>query len=341
VSDVSSKKGKIAFIVYLFLLSCIVAFGVLYFVPFGGGQAWTMIVVLCAVYSFAAAGAYFGSTVWRKIGYTLLFGAIFGGFFLCAYDTYTLSTKKIDLLIEQMHDPDENVRCRAMNALRKEPISSSTVRPRVVEALIEALGDEKYSCRSCAANALGEIGDPMAVEPLIAALEDDNTSMVPTYAIVEALGEIGDERAIPVLVSHLLEYRSKYSPSGEVADALEQIGWQPESEEEKVRFYVAKEDAGALLGIWDQTKRVLLKDLETNSTSCVEYAICVFVSLGNEEIIPVLIDNLNKSDSKDVAEIYLNCGHDGLEHAAEEWATAHGYIISHSPGSPDAVWGSW
>jgi hypothetical protein len=66
-----------------------------------------------------------------------------------------------------------------------------------VEGLIRALGYEKNSVvRIQAAQALGKIGDPRAVDPLIAALKD--YSLCDTVA--EALGEIGDPRAVVPLI---------------------------------------------------------------------------------------------------------------------------------------------
>jgi energy-coupling factor transporter transmembrane protein EcfT len=307
MSEYLSRKGKIAWILYFVLLLCIVVFGVLYFLPFDDGNVWTYLITLCVIYSLAAAGAYFGDTVWKKIGLTLLFGALFALGFLLTYDKYTLSTERIDLLLEKMEDPNEYVRDGAISNLKREPISNA-IRPRVVNALIAALEDESSSVRRSAASALQEIGD---------------------------------ETAIPALVSCLIERKSEYSLSEEVANALEKIGWQPTSEEERVLFFVAKKDADELMHIWDQTKRVLLKDLQSNKIDSMKFAVYVFLSVGNEEIIDVLIGELDRSDCKEVAEIYLNCGNTALEHAAEQWAHANGYTITYYPGSAYADWGSW
>jgi len=73
--------------------------------------------------------------------------------------------------------------------------------PRGVKPLVMALKSDSEVMRAAAARALGEIGDSMAVEALIVALND-------YYKIVRndaalALGEIGDTRAIEPLVSQL------------------------------------------------------------------------------------------------------------------------------------------
>ena len=233
----------------------------------------------------------------------------------------------VEALINALGDEDTSVRNHARSAIVE--IGG----PVAVDALINTLGDEERV--SYAVETLGEIGDASAVEPLINVLEEGSYN-VQNGAIV-ALGKIGDIRAAPALVKCLMDY----STSTSIVGALEQIGWQPESEEEQVRFYIAKKDSEALLGIWSQTKEVLLNDMKTEDPSCVKYAIRVFVALGNEEIIPSLVANLNGSNSKTIAEIYLNCGCNELENAAVQWAHAHGYTITHSYGSASAIWGSW
>lgn len=75
--------------------------------------------------------------------------------------------------------------------------------PRAVEPLIVALKDEAYMVRSGAASALGEISDPRAVDPLIEALSDDE--WVVLGSVATALGEIGDPKAVDPLIE-ALEY---------------------------------------------------------------------------------------------------------------------------------------
>jgi HEAT repeat protein len=70
-----------------------------------------------------------------------------------------------------------------------------------VEPLIAALKDENSDVRQAAAKALGKIGDPRAVEPLIAALSDESSDV--RYAAAEALGKIKDPRAVePLIAAH-------------------------------------------------------------------------------------------------------------------------------------------
>lgn len=72
--------------------------------------------------------------------------------------------------------------------------------PRVVKRLIPILKDGERGARECAAKALGVLGEPLALEPLIAALKD-------TYYVrreaAKALGLLRDTRAVKPLVSAL------------------------------------------------------------------------------------------------------------------------------------------
>ncbi|MEW6356629.1 MAG: HEAT repeat domain-containing protein [Planctomycetota bacterium] len=96
-------------------------------------------------------------------------------------------------------------------------------------ALIKALVDPYSAIRSEAAEALGEIGDPSAVQPLCDALSDPLAEELGAgglhYACVEALKNIGDPSAAPTLVS-VLEARRHEDPwlAGEIATALGEIG---------------------------------------------------------------------------------------------------------------------
>lgn len=89
-------------------------------------------------------------------------------------------------LIKQLNSKDKNVRHQAANQLVK------IGRP-AVPALLEALTGEAETAQFMAANVLGDIKDPRAVEPLIWALGVSSPTTRRNAAY--ALGEIGDERA--------------------------------------------------------------------------------------------------------------------------------------------------
>jgi len=73
-----------------------------------------------------------------------------------------------------------------------------------VGPLIAALtGNTVPATKACAAEALGEIGDPRAVEALVQTLEDPDPLFVVHRAVMIALSKIADPRSIPVLVAAL------------------------------------------------------------------------------------------------------------------------------------------
>ena len=99
----------------------------------------------------------------------------------------------IVVLQDQRKDPE--VRKNAAEALGK------IKDPRVVEPLIAALKDENSGVRRIAAWALGVIQDPRAVEPLITALKDEYSEV--RWHAAWSLGEIQDPRAVEPLIEAL------------------------------------------------------------------------------------------------------------------------------------------
>jgi HEAT repeat protein len=93
-----------------------------------------------------------------------------------------------------------------------------------VKGLVKALGYVKDSdvCQA-AVEALAEIGPP-AVEPLIAALEDSGSRMRADAA--EALGKLGDPRAVEPLRG-ALAVECDGDACGSMDAALEQLGVAP------------------------------------------------------------------------------------------------------------------
>ena len=98
----------------------------------------------------------------------------------------------VDDLINVLNDPDENVISASIESLGK--IGDA----RAVGALINCLYQE-FWIQYPAIIALGEIGDPSAIEHLTSLLND----AMFREAVIESLGKIGDVSAIPVLAEIL------------------------------------------------------------------------------------------------------------------------------------------
>jgi HEAT repeat protein len=127
----------------------------------------------------------------------------------------------VDGLIEALsYQDDPNIRLAAASALGRVGA------PEAVDPLVEAL-DDQQNVTEMAALSLGEIGDPRAVEPLISTLEQDDWEV--RSSVAKALGKIGDERAVPSLVN-LLE-NTNSNVRWHAAQALESITGESYGEE--------------------------------------------------------------------------------------------------------------
>jgi HEAT repeat protein len=113
-----------------------------------------------------------------------------------------------------VYKKDAAVRKEAAHALQE--VSGE----QAVEPLIAALGDEEGGVREIVARALAEIGDPRAVDPLAAALDDEQQAVRQTA--LNALAQIGGVRATESLVA-ALKAESQPVRDG-AANALVEIG---------------------------------------------------------------------------------------------------------------------
>ena len=95
----------------------------------------------------------------------------------------------IEPMIELLADADDDTRAAAIG------IASVFDDVRIVPSTIPLLKDADWWIRIAAADTLGRLKDPRAVEPLIAALADEDVR----WTAVEALGRIGDPRALNAL----------------------------------------------------------------------------------------------------------------------------------------------
>ena len=105
--------------------------------------------------------------------------------------------------------------------------------PRAVELLCAALKDAGEHVRSDAPVALGKIGDARAVEPLCAALKDKDLRK----SAADALVRIG-----PPAVGPLCGALNDPDTRWWAAYALGTIGWQPGNDQKGAWYWMAKGD---------------------------------------------------------------------------------------------------
>jgi len=103
--------------------------------------------------------------------------------------------------------------------------TASEIKDESLKKNISKLKNRKWEVRYIAAEALGELKDPRAFEPLIAALEDE--SWLVRYSAARALGELRDPRAIKPLIARLNDNDSNDIDSevqNKAVEALVKIG---------------------------------------------------------------------------------------------------------------------
>lgn len=123
--------------------------------------------------------------------------------------------RAIQHLISALGENDIEIRETAVEALKKSGNSA-------VEHLIAALSDKDPAVRTTSAMILGELKNESAVEPLTAALTDQDQSRIMRYEAAKALGKIGDQSAIIPLINALKDPDSHVREGA--AEALRDIG---------------------------------------------------------------------------------------------------------------------
>ena len=115
--------------------------------------------------------------------------------------------------------------------------------PDAVDDLFRGLCEFDLIGRLGTIEALADIKDPRAVDPLINLLLRDEKNEI-RWASALALGEIGDPRAIEALLQALTE-QDKYVRFGS-AVALRQLGWTPPHPHEEAVFLIALGEWGKI-----------------------------------------------------------------------------------------------
>ena len=187
-----------------------------------------------------------------------------------------IGTPSIDALLETLKDPHFVVRCHGVRSLggmtTDYQMGKVWVREsRVVEALINMIKDPDRAVREDATIALGNIGDPQAVDALLEAMKDGT---VKRHAI-DSLGMIGDPRAFQPVLDALkgkgIHQEGKPTPGCIISEDL-----------------LIKESAATALGHFRHPKVIpdlvlLLKDLVLR-----DYAANSLVLIGDTAIEPLV-----------------------------------------------------
>jgi HEAT repeat protein len=145
------------------------------------------------------------------------------------------------------------------------------------------------------------------------------------------LGTMGDRRAIGPLKRSLTDRQC----SREAAQALRRLGWTPQSQEDRLRLLVAEANWAGLRENWRNTRELFFKEMDSDDYQVIENALYALMHIAPEEATLTLIEKLNRSNNKTMAEVYLNCPYEKLRQAAEKWAGDRRYpLVTGDPGRP-------
>ncbi|HEX5441605.1 MAG TPA: HEAT repeat domain-containing protein [Ktedonobacterales bacterium] len=115
-----------------------------------------------------------------------------------------LGASAVPLLLEMVHDPRPERRHNSFSWLKI--VYRRSPDPRIVDFLFGVIQENPDSAvdehmRYHATLALGECGDPRAVEPLLEILQNAARHLMVRSSVVWHLGELGDERTLEALTA--------------------------------------------------------------------------------------------------------------------------------------------
>ena len=148
--------------------------------------------------------------------------------------------------------------------------------PLATDVLLARLQDvqEDSDVRQAAAEALGQIKDPLATDVLLARLQDAQDHYSVRQATAQALGQIKDPLATDALMARLQDAQDHYSVRQAAAQALGQIGEAP-----------AITALSACLQDSDEMWRLTLAGL---AQTCEDPTDCIILSSDLDGLVPWL-----------------------------------------------------
>lgn len=161
------------------------------------------------------------------------------------------------------------------------------------------------------AQVIGTISDERAVEPLIAALADENPEVREAAAeSLQLLVEAGEPAVEPLIA------------------ALDSK--KPETQKKATELNMDDKGVGNLL----------ITAIDEDNLLLVAKAHLYYIRRGKQGTEEILIEALEQHGWKRMAENYLNSGNLLLEEAAREWAARHGYRVVSRAGESVVSWGN-
>ena len=205
------------------------------------------------------------------------------------------------------------------------------------ESLLADLRQVDETMVVSAAEWLGARKEAAAVRPLTSLLTNKHRAVV--VASLRALAKIGSKDAYDPVRANLVVWSLRKS----AGEALIDAGWQPVSSQDRIHLWLSDFDWATRQIQWrpqeGEIDRILMADIQSDDFNRMQYAMFTVIKRADAEKVPALVERLKKRGSKDLAEAFLNCGHQPLREAAERWASANGLIVQTGSGSSPVHWG--
>lgn len=240
----------------------------------------------------------------------------------------------VSRLLEALaNDRDPEVRFAVLSISDELSLTVDTVARAVASALTSSELDMLNACRRF-----------LRARPDFAACSIRHVVDLTNHAIEEfravgydLLGDIGGEEATDQLRAKL----ANWAEGPAVASALLRTSWTPKLPEDRIHVAMARRD-GSGLRADPQAIEVISSDLRAKDRTVVNNAVFTCIGLGNEHYLARIVAVLHRSESKTMAESFINCGYEPLAAEGEKWAITRGYtILKSGDGAHPVHWNSF
>jgi HEAT repeat protein len=164
-----------------------------------------------------------------------------------------------------------------------------------IQPLKKVLKRESRELRAGVARALGEIGDARAVEALIEALKDEDRGV--RERSIDALVKIAkkDLGVVDKLIKALKDEDSDVRRG--IAEVLDKIGLEPRNYEERILYYIAKQNWYECVEMGSFAVEFLIERLKDKDSYVRENVAWALGEIGDSRAVDALIEALKDEDS--------------------------------------------
>ena len=179
--------------------------------------------------------------------------------------------------------------------------------PRTIGPLVKVLDKNNLSVRKAVCKSLVHFG-ALAVEPLITYLEDKDSSSARDIA-EEILGQIGDKRALKALITALRDEDDSVRKAA--VDALKEMDWIPDDTENGIAFWIESANWNKCVRIGSPAVELLLVALKNEECYPLEFVAETLGKIRDPRAVQPLISalsNRNETVRKAAVEALVQIG---------------------------------